>query len=84
MLNDVYKRLMQQIDRDYRSNSKLGDEFRSNIKKAQQAWLKYRDANCAVEAFEVEVGTSAHTTTVNVCLARMSRERTQELANISK
>lgn len=84
LLNDVYKRLMRQIDRDYKANSKLGDDFRSNLKKAQQAWLKYRDANCAVEAFEIEPSTIAHATAVNACLARMSSERTQELGKISK
>lgn len=43
--------------------------------ESQRAWLKLRDTNCTLEAFEVEVGQPAYVTTVNNCIARMSLER---------
>jgi uncharacterized protein YecT (DUF1311 family) len=82
VLNEVYKQLMRKIDLDYKAVPKLGEEYRSAVKRAQQAWLKFRDASCAVEAFEIESGSAAHTTTVNGCLARMSTERTRELKQL--
>ncbi|WP_081001573.1 DUF1311 domain-containing protein [Pseudomonas chlororaphis] len=46
--------------------------------------MKYRDANCELEAFEVEVGRPAHITIVNNCVARMSEECTAYLNGVMK
>lgn len=83
-LNDTYKQFMHKIDKDYKAMPKLGIKYRSAIKRAQQAWIKYRDTNCSALAFETETGSLAETSTLNDCLARMTSERTNELKNLLK
>ena len=68
-LNAVYKQLM----------SSLSDkEHQASLRTAQQAWLKYRDANCEFDTFENRGGT-IHPVIYTSCLAAMTRARTKEL-----
>jgi uncharacterized protein YecT (DUF1311 family) len=68
-LNTVYKQLM----------ASLSDHpYEAALKTAQQAWLKYRDANCEFEAFDNRGGT-IYPVVYNSCLAVMTRARTKEL-----
>jgi len=68
-LNSVYRQLM----------SSLSDrESESALKTAQQAWLKYRDANCEFETFDSRGGT-IHPVAYSFCLAHMTSTRTKEL-----
>ncbi|UCR87597.1 lysozyme inhibitor LprI family protein [Pseudomonas chlororaphis] len=83
-LNESYKELVSQVRSQYTTSSELGDLYLEKLKGAQRAWLKYRDANCELEAFEVEVGRPAHITIVNNCVARMSEERTAYLNGVMK
>jgi len=78
-LNVAYKRLNDIISKDYRSMPDLGGKLKLNIKRSQVAWIKLRDANCAVEVFVIEPGTQAFETTKNHCLARESAERSRYL-----
>jgi uncharacterized protein YecT (DUF1311 family) len=47
----------------------------------QSAWMKYRDAQCEIEAFE-ERGGSIWPLINAGCLARLSRERTAQLIQL--
>ena len=68
-LNAVYKQLMASLsDR----------EHQASLRAAQQAWLKYRDANCEFEAFENRGGT-IYPLVYTSCLAAVTRARTKEL-----
>lgn len=68
-LNAIYKQLM----------SSLSDkEHQAFLKSAQQAWLKYRDANCEFDAFENRRGT-IYPVVYTSCLTTMTRARTKEL-----
>ncbi|HVG34914.1 MAG TPA: lysozyme inhibitor LprI family protein [Pyrinomonadaceae bacterium] len=68
-LNAVYKRLM----------ATLSDKAeQASLKSAQQAWLKYRDANCEFDAFENRGGT-IYPVVYTSCLTAMTRARTKEL-----
>jgi len=68
-LNAVYKQLM----------STLSDKAeQAALKSAQQAWLKYRDANCEFDAFENRGGT-IYPVVYTSCLTAMTRARTKEL-----
>jgi uncharacterized protein YecT (DUF1311 family) len=78
-MNTVYTQVMAQIDRDYKPEPRLGKELKAKIKNAQLAWLSFRDAQCAVEAFEIEQDKPAHTTTVKACMNRLTVERTTQL-----
>ena len=81
-LNVSYKQLMARLESDYRADPALGAEYAAKVKESQRAWLKLRDANCPLEAFEIETGMPAHVFAVNSCIARMSRERSVYLDKI--
>ncbi|WP_373874450.1 lysozyme inhibitor LprI family protein [Pseudomonas pharyngis] len=82
-LNLSYKQLMARLESDYRADPALGAEYAAKVKESQRAWLKLRDANCPLEAFEIETGMPAHVFAVNLCIARMSRERSAYLDKIA-
>lgn len=67
-LNKIYKQLL----------SKLEGEQREGLKRVEQAWLKYRDANCDFEASFVE-GGSMQPLVRSSCLADLTKKRTAEL-----
>ncbi|MEG0118772.1 MAG: lysozyme inhibitor LprI family protein, partial [Pseudomonas sp.] len=81
-LNVSYKQLMTRLESDYRADPALGAEYAAKVKESQRAWLKLRDANCPLEAFEIEVGKPAYVAVSNLCIARMSRERSAYLDKI--
>jgi len=81
-LNVSYKELMARLESDYQADPALGAEYAAKVKESQRAWLKLRDANCPLEAFEIETGMPAHVFAVNSCIARMSRERSAYLDKI--
>jgi uncharacterized protein YecT (DUF1311 family) len=71
-LNSVYKQLM----------SKLTDEgHKASLKTAQQAWLKYRDANCEFEAY-LNRGGTIYPVVYTGCLSAMTTARTKELREL--
>lgn len=82
-LNESYNRLLRRVDTQYSPDPEIRISFISTIKKSQRAWIVLRDANCAVESFEIEADSEAHTTTINNCVARMSQERADYLDRIS-
>jgi len=59
----------------YKPDPKLGKALIETVREAQDAWLKFREKNCKMEAFEIQKGTSAYITTVNNCIVRMNEER---------
>jgi len=68
-LNKTYRQLV----------SKLGDKkWGVKLRTAQQAWIKFRDANCDYVS-EFSGGGSAVTYEYNFCLADMTVARTKEL-----
>lgn len=81
-LNVSYKQLMTRLESDYRTDPALGAEYAAKVKESQRAWLKLRDANCPLEAFEIEVGKPAFVAVSNLCITRMSRERSAYLDKI--
>jgi uncharacterized protein YecT (DUF1311 family) len=69
-LNQIYRKLVSMLD----------DEEKSQLKGAQNAWLKYRDANCEFVADQYEGGT-IRPMIHGLCLADMTKNRTAELRN---
>ncbi len=82
-LNTSYHQLLARLETQYRAEPDTGTAYTAKVKEAQRAWIKLRDTNCPLEAFEIKQGTSAYVTTVNNCVARMSRERSVFLDNIA-
>ena len=68
-LNKTYRQLV----------SKMGDKkWELKLRSVQQAWIKFRDANCDYMS-EFSGGGSAATWEYNFCLADMTTIRTKEL-----
>lgn len=67
-LNRVYQQLV----------AKLEPEEKAQLKDAQTAWLKYRDANCEFVADQYK-GGSIRPMILGLCLADVTHNRTAEL-----
>ena len=82
-LNNQYRSLLERVASQYKSNQTLGKEYIQRIKHSQRLWIKLRDANCALEIYQIEVGTQAYEATLNHCIARISGERSKYLERIT-
>jgi len=69
-LNQVYQKLSSMLDA----------EEKSQLKEAENAWLKYRDLNCDFVADQYK-GGSIRPMILGLCLADVTRNRTSELRN---
>ncbi len=67
-LNSVYNKLM----------GKLGDKAKARLREAEQAWIAYRDKECAFETMGTE-GGSIHNAMLAACLRRITDAHTKEL-----
>jgi uncharacterized protein YecT (DUF1311 family) len=67
-LNEAYRQFM----------TKLNDEEKAQLKKAQLAWITYRDANCDFVADQYKGGTMRPMIAA-ICLADVTNNRTTEL-----
>jgi uncharacterized protein YecT (DUF1311 family) len=69
-----------ELNKEYRQLvSKMSDKkWELKLRTAQQAWIKFRDANCDYVS-EFSGGGSAVTWEYNLCLAEMTTTRTKEL-----
>ena len=82
-LNAVYADAlarMQQFDADS-SPGRTIEETR--LRRAQRAWVAFRDANCEMIAVSARGGTG-HDSVINHCLVRMTEERTAELQTLGQ
>jgi uncharacterized protein YecT (DUF1311 family) len=68
-LNKAYAKLIATLD---------DAEERAKLKDAEQAWIKYRDANCEYEAFFYRGGTM-RPMIQSLCHARVTDARAAEL-----
>ena len=80
-LNVVYKQAMtsaRSMDEGFRE---MGEHYVGAVdalKRAQRAWIGYRDGQCELAGFEAR-GGSMEPMLVSGCLADMTRKRTAEL-----
>ena len=82
-LNREYKKLLSIIDSEYVSHEDLKNEYINKIKSSQRAWVNFRDKNCEVFSYQIDVGTQAYETSINSCKDKMTQERIKELLSIS-
>ena len=75
-LTEVDKELNQTYQQIIRG---LSGGDRKKLITAEQAWLKYRDTNCAFRIRDFPLSTSMGRQFYFSCQARMTRERTEEL-----
>jgi len=71
-LNAAYRGLMKKLGDDSAAQDKL--------KIAQRAWIAFRDSECDFEGHSAE-GGSMQPMLVNGCMARLTEQRTKDLAD---
>jgi uncharacterized protein YecT (DUF1311 family) len=75
-LNETYRRAVTMIDK---SDSDSIAEWKADLKKAQQAWIAYRDADCgALVGYEWSHGTGMGPATES-CVLQKTEQRTRDL-----
>lgn len=72
----------KRIASSYRADKKLADDYLSTLTNTQRGWLKYRDGQCKLEAFDAEEGSIAHEVATNICIVRINKERLELLRQI--
>jgi uncharacterized protein YecT (DUF1311 family) len=80
-LNVVYRQTIDRVAISYKAAPELRTELLSKLRSAQTAWIKFRDANCAIYAFEIEESKPAYMMALNECKTRMTKDRSKELLN---
>ena len=77
-LNDVYRRAISAIEK---SDGNDIAAWKAELKKAQQAWIAFRDADCgALVGYEWGHGTGMGSATES-CLLQKTQQRTRELVS---
>lgn len=75
-LNETYRRAMMVIEK---SDSRDAAAWKSELKKAQQAWIAFRDADCgALIGYEWGNGTGMGAATES-CILEKTEQRTRDL-----
>lgn len=82
-LNVSYKTALDRIRHQYEKTPSLADQYISLLRRAQREWIKLRDADCKLEAFEIEETAVAYQVTIDNCTSRMSDDRASYLKRIA-
>lgn len=81
--NENFQKADQQLNQVYSAYRKrLPASQQAQLKAAQVAWLKFRDASCVFESSGVE-GGSAHTMIYLNCLAGTTTDRIKSLQTLA-
>ena len=83
ILNLTYKTVLNRIDQQYKNSPALGERYVLLLREAQREWIKLRDVDCKLEAFEIEEAAKAYQVTIDNCISRMSGERSDYLNRIA-
>lgn len=84
-LNATYKTVMShmvEMDKDIAET--MGAEYAGaveTLKKAQRAWIGYRDGQCELSGYSAR-GGSMEPMLVSQCLADLTKKRTQEMKDL--
>jgi uncharacterized protein YecT (DUF1311 family) len=81
-LNLQYRRLLADVAQRDRDNVAMRSDVRPTnneaLRQAQRAWIEFRDLHCRIESYWGRGGT-IEPMLRNFCLARVTRERTEQL-----
>ena len=83
-LNGVYKQAMSAMQKTDAGLADIGEGYVGAVaalKKAQRAWITYRDGQCELAGFSAR-GGSMEPMLVSGCLAEMTGKRTAELKTL--
>jgi len=79
-LNTIYNQFINECKK---SQNKDSNDIVDRLKSAQEAWIKFRDANCSFIAASM-LGGSGEMLVQSECLGEMTRSRTIELKKIER
>ena len=85
-LNAVYKTTMTAMQETDRQLGEIDPNYVGAVealKKAQRAWIGYRDGQCELAGFEAR-GGSMEPMLVSGCLADLTQKRTAELKSLTE
>lgn len=85
-LNAVYKKTMAAMKDTDKEMAGIDPNYVGAVdalKKAQRAWIDYRDGQCELAGFEAR-GGSMEPMLVSGCLAELTRKRTEELKGLTE
>jgi uncharacterized protein YecT (DUF1311 family) len=82
-LNAVYAETLAIVQERDRSYTPEGDSEEDRLRRAQRAWVAFRDANCDVAGYQMR-GGSAEPLLVNGCLRQMTEDRIAELQALTE
>lgn len=83
-LNTVYKQALKSQEEVDKEAAEMGPDYVGAVKalkKAQRAWIDYRDGHCDGVGYEA-VGGSMQPMIINGCMASMTAARTKELRDL--
>ncbi|QRM56504.1 lysozyme inhibitor LprI family protein [Sinorhizobium sp. BG8] len=83
-LNRVYRETLKAMEKTDKDLAELDPAYVGAVealKKAQRAWIPYRDGQCELAGFEAR-GGSMEPMLVSGCLADLTRKRTDELKSL--
>lgn len=84
LLNKKYSNFRERISKSYGKNDSDGLRILADLKSAELSWIQYRDYNCKVATGYIDPKSIVYETTRNLCLAKMSLARSQELDELAK
>lgn len=67
---------------NYKPDPKIGIQYINTVQKAHAAWLTFRNFECKVNAYEIDVGTPAYITTVNSCIILLNENRIKDIKKL--
>ncbi len=85
-LNAVYKKAMAAVKDTDKELGEIDANYVGAVdalKKAQRAWIDYRDGQCELAGFEAR-GGSMEPMLVSGCLADLTKKRTEELKGLTQ
>jgi uncharacterized protein YecT (DUF1311 family) len=85
-LNTVYKTTMTAMQKTDKELGEIDPNYVGAVealKKAQRAWIGYRDGQCELAGFEAR-GGSMEPMLVSGCLADLTKKRTAELKSLTE
>jgi uncharacterized protein YecT (DUF1311 family) len=83
-LNAVYKKALKSQEKLDRDNGEISKDYVGAVaalKKAQRAWIDYRDGHCDGVSFQV-AGGSMQPQVINGCATQLTKARTKELQEL--
>lgn len=84
LLNMKYSNFREKISKSYGKYNPDGLQILADLKNSELSWIQYRDYNCKVATGYIDLKSIVYETTRNLCLAKMSLARSQELDELAK